>query len=613
MTTTTQDVSRASLDSATTSTSALTSNRVLGTMVVLVMRAKNLQNRVKLGKQNPYATVTFGLNKKRTAAIERGGQQPTWDAEFRFEIMKDPLDQLRDDAQAVVDKRGGVMPLSSAGTPTKVKDAASQTTAATVAVASSTAAGASLGKRILRIAVYADDPRDPRLVGEGTLDLEDVIKKGTFDGWVSLERKSRYAGEVKLELTWYWNEPPKGKTRSKSPAPNAYGGPGSRTADLDEEETSRAQAWDSSSDVGSAVSAGAPVDLGPDYPDPDLAPLSHSMSTMGLNSSQRGPLPVPPLQSASRQPQHHAYANAYSSVNGAYMNRPPTNTHDLGRRASYAAPGVTTYQTAGYGQFGTDWRGEFGEHDGAAHQMTIGASTRGHAGNAYEENYPAAGYLAETSQAGYASPFPSQYATGYSEQRFAPPPQFNGISGHHRHAPLPQPPLARPSAANALSHSQSMSSLQGVPAPPTAPPSMHAIPAPPSTFFPPPPAMHPYDPVGNPAGFTAPPQPPMPPASPFTAAGHQQYVDPGSMLPRAPPQPPVPPPSMRRPPSVGALPLRPQPPVSVTGANSVNGLYHAPPPPPPSIQHDPSSVPYQVHPAAAHQYSFNYPASTGSR
>lgn len=38
------------------------------------------------------------------------------------------------------------------------------------------------GKRLLRLAVYADDAKDPHLIGDALLELEDTIKKGSFDG-----------------------------------------------------------------------------------------------------------------------------------------------------------------------------------------------------------------------------------------------------------------------------------------------------------------------------------------------------------------------------------------------------------------------------------------------
>lgn len=164
------------------SSSSSNNDRVLGTLVVVVIRAKNLTNRVRIGKQNPYATVTYGLNKKRTETIERGGQQPTWDTEFRFEIMKDSSEQLAVEGKALVNKHGGVMPvLGNTGDAASTK-LQQQQQQQRVTSAGTGASSTAPGKKTLRLACYADDPKDPRLVGEGTLDLEPILKKGAFDG-----------------------------------------------------------------------------------------------------------------------------------------------------------------------------------------------------------------------------------------------------------------------------------------------------------------------------------------------------------------------------------------------------------------------------------------------
>lgn len=143
-------------------------------MIVIVLRAKNLPNRVRIGKQNPYATVTYGFHKKRTETIERGGQQPTWDAEFRFEILKEEYENehLEAGGAAHVDKRGGVLPMST-------KDATTGTNRLEKAKPTVTVGD---GRRILKLACWADDNRDPRLIGEAELNIEDTIRKGNFDG-----------------------------------------------------------------------------------------------------------------------------------------------------------------------------------------------------------------------------------------------------------------------------------------------------------------------------------------------------------------------------------------------------------------------------------------------
>lgn len=125
-----------------------------------------------IGKQSPYATVSFGLNKKRTKTIARGGQQPTWDEEFRFEIPKDINQTHSVSKLAAVNKHGGVSSASATGAGALKGKVEPQPV-----VLPNQA-----GKRILRLAVYADDAKDPSLIGEALVELEDTIKKGNFDG-----------------------------------------------------------------------------------------------------------------------------------------------------------------------------------------------------------------------------------------------------------------------------------------------------------------------------------------------------------------------------------------------------------------------------------------------
>lgn len=42
--------------------------------------------------------------------------------------------------------------------------------------------GPDADKKIMKVAVYSDDPRDPDLIGEGSVDLAETLKKGEFDG-----------------------------------------------------------------------------------------------------------------------------------------------------------------------------------------------------------------------------------------------------------------------------------------------------------------------------------------------------------------------------------------------------------------------------------------------
>ena len=50
----------------------------IGTLVVIVDRAKNLPNKKSMGKQNPYCAARLGKEAKKTATDKRGGQTPKW-------------------------------------------------------------------------------------------------------------------------------------------------------------------------------------------------------------------------------------------------------------------------------------------------------------------------------------------------------------------------------------------------------------------------------------------------------------------------------------------------------------------------------------------------------
>lgn len=50
----------------------------IGTLVVIVDRAKNLPNRKSIGKQDPYCAARLGKEAKKTETDRRGGQTPRW-------------------------------------------------------------------------------------------------------------------------------------------------------------------------------------------------------------------------------------------------------------------------------------------------------------------------------------------------------------------------------------------------------------------------------------------------------------------------------------------------------------------------------------------------------
>ncbi|GAA5958948.1 hypothetical protein JCM3765_000781 [Sporobolomyces pararoseus] len=565
-------------------------DRLLGTLIVIVLRAKNLPNRVRIGKQNPYATVTYGLHKKRTETIERGGQQPTWDAEFRFEILKEEFENehLEAGGAAHVDKKGGVLPMST-------KDAGAglaklEKPRPTVTVGD--------GRRILKLACWADDNRDPRLIGEGELNIEDTIRKGKFDDWVQLERKGRYAGEVYLELTWYSNEPKPASSnrteRSDSPTRGNYGGAGSRLNDHDDEEDSEERDTDVRHSTepqrmghhqsqASLEPSSASLSLAPDYPDSDLAPLSanhypdsdldpltRSMSALSVGR----PLPQPPIPVPSSQygpPVAHSqtYSHLPTPSDGYDYNRDRrTSFHAVGPSGGYPyqqqshppAPQVhQQYNSAPYQDYGAQPHpSEFGDYPDQGQYA--------HQHDSYQQPQQPLGEFEQLAHQHYASQVYEQ--SSVSSQRPLPQPgapstqpQYDPYSSNYSQPPpsaspypppLPQPPVPPIPPSTSVYWQKQQQQLQQQqqqqqqqhyqqPVPSQLPPSAtypnlpHSIshttihPSPSTPSFAPPPS------------FSAPPQPPHQSLS-------QSYSTPPHPNSFAPPpvfSPPPPPPSLQ--------------------------------------------------------------------
>ena len=54
----------------------------IGTLVLVVDKAKNLPNRKAMGKQDPYCAARLGKEAKKTDTDKRGGQTPKWRVEL---------------------------------------------------------------------------------------------------------------------------------------------------------------------------------------------------------------------------------------------------------------------------------------------------------------------------------------------------------------------------------------------------------------------------------------------------------------------------------------------------------------------------------------------------
>lgn len=137
--------------------------------------------------------------KRRTKAVKRGGQHPEWDEEVRFTLFEDVEDELARTANG--DDTPPPPPPKNDKFIKKIK-----------------------GGKAMKLCCYADDPREPDLIGETMVDLTEVLTKGETDGelitryllsysvsdtsrkeWFTLMNKEKYCGEVYLELTFWSN------------------------------------------------------------------------------------------------------------------------------------------------------------------------------------------------------------------------------------------------------------------------------------------------------------------------------------------------------------------------------------------------------------------------
>ncbi|KAK1968178.1 hypothetical protein LY78DRAFT_448865 [Colletotrichum sublineola] len=135
---------------------------LIGTLVAIIDRAKNLPNRKTIGKQDPYCAARLGKEAKRTTTDIRGGQTPRWDQELRFPVHDSP-DYYQ-----------------------------------------------------LKVSVFNDDKKTD-LIGETWIDLKDIIVPGggQNDIWRNLVFKGKYAGEVRMEITYYDQRPKPEKPAAK--------------------------------------------------------------------------------------------------------------------------------------------------------------------------------------------------------------------------------------------------------------------------------------------------------------------------------------------------------------------------------------------------------------
>lgn len=86
---------------------------------------------------------------KRTSTDKRGGQNPQWDEELRFEVKDSPY------------------------------------------------------YKKLSLSVFHDDSKDMSLIGDCEINVSSAMHKGEMDRWFELSYKNKYAGEIYCEMTFY--------------------------------------------------------------------------------------------------------------------------------------------------------------------------------------------------------------------------------------------------------------------------------------------------------------------------------------------------------------------------------------------------------------------------
>ncbi|KAJ8586190.1 hypothetical protein M405DRAFT_771988 [Rhizopogon salebrosus TDB-379] len=423
------------------------SPREVGTLIVVVLKAKNLPNKRHIGKQAPYCCAYLNEEKRRTKAIKRGGQHPEWDEEFRFTLYEGIEDELAMNAQST--DTPPPLPPKKSRTPKNIK-----------------------GGNSMRLQCYADDPREPDLIGEAVVDLTEVLTKGETDEWFTLMNKDKYAGEVYIELTFWSNEPP--PSRKNAPRPitsdSNYGGPGNFVP---------ANGSTSSLNGSSAHSTPSRLSVSSTNPDshlPSIIRSSHSRAELYAPSyEQRNPVvdqlandfgelgvmdprrreSFPPTQTIrptsagfNSLPLHPNSHDQHTPANGT-----STFLHDGGRAANTSPSRIPSGSAPYYASY---------ENGSTLNHPPPPPSRQGHAGPRYSLPASSSGFVP------ISSPAPSSYGTmsSYSSEP-------SGFSGQER-PPLPIPPShPQVHANNSPSHRNGYTSYPPplTPGPPVPPPN----------------------------------------------------------------------------------------------------------------------------------------------
>ncbi|KAF8897340.1 hypothetical protein BD779DRAFT_368600 [Infundibulicybe gibba] len=418
--------------------------REIGTLIVVILRAAHLPNKRNIGKQDPYCVVSVNGEKRRTKAIRRGGQHPEWDEEIRFTLFEDVEDVL--DRTAHTDGTPPPPPpKDDIRGPKRIK-----------------------GGKSMALACYADDPREPDLIGETTVDLTEVLTKGETDEWFTLSNKDKFAGKVYLELTFWSNEPPPEKKASTKPKANKeYLGPGSFTPAEDTPlQSSRAASTSNLHDHSRQSSDSIPASLRasntlarldlyvPPYERTSAPPadqLANDFSEFGMSDSHRRQSFPPPQRGYTPRSVSAGYSayspHPYESDPVYAYDRPVTPTHQSFLHHSNSINSHPSYSSPAAYQPQYETRSSALYH----HSPTRGIPT---SSSGFMPLSNSSGFvpLASHPSEGYSQSLSHTPAPIYNQSQFQPTTPYTPISSQ---TPIPANPLPYiPSSSSASFHSQ---------------------------------------------------------------------------------------------------------------------------------------------------------------
>ncbi|KAI0479760.1 hypothetical protein F4859DRAFT_449210 [Xylaria cf. heliscus] len=242
----------------------------IGTLVLIVDRAKNLPNRKTIGKQDPYCAARLGKEAKKTATDIRGGQTPKWDQELRFTVHDSP-DYFQ-----------------------------------------------------LKLSLYNDDKKT-ELIGETWIDLRDIIVQGggQSDQWHNLLCRGKYAGSIRIEITYYDRRP---KPEKLAPKPR----PVASAPELDVASSSQRPAVKRRPLPTDPVAGHALAHVSEPINTP---PRAQPNPPSGAIPSQ---VPSQPLEYSTPPPNRHPQPDHHSPAHGSgyqYSGTPPHRDYQLQRGA----------------------------------------------------------------------------------------------------------------------------------------------------------------------------------------------------------------------------------------------------------------------------------------